>query len=209
MTLRRAWLVAALLLYLALACYQLGLPGLHYDEAKEAGLNAMELLTGAPVTAFRGAGIPWDGRTLPLMVQDYIGALNVYLAVPLLALTGIGVPNLRLLPVLTGLVALLLIERAVSEWSAYTAKKGQNAGVLQDFGQGSADLPRSPHTHVRVWRARPRARIIAVLPPTRVACRPPRTRRAGYAGGPCRHDHHPEPHPNYRLEENESVPKMG
>ena len=102
MTLRRAWLVAALVLYLTLACYQLGLPGLHYDEAKEAGLNAMELLTGAPVTAFRGAGIPWDGRTLPLMVQDYIGALNVYLALPLLALTGIGVPNLRLLPVLTG-----------------------------------------------------------------------------------------------------------
>lgn len=127
MTLRRAWLVAALVLYLVLACYQLGLPGLHYDEAKEAGLNAMELLTGAPVTAFRGAGIPWDGRMLPLMVQDYIGALNVYLAVPLLALTGIGVPNLRFLPVLTGLVALLLLERAVSEWCVYTGKKGQNA----------------------------------------------------------------------------------
>ncbi len=127
MTLRRAWLVAALVLYLALALYQLGLPGLHYDEAKEAGLNAMELLTGAPVTAFRGAGIPWGGRTLPLMVQDYIGALNVYLALPLLALTGIGVPNLRLLPVLTGLVALLLLERAVSEWRAYAVPAGQQA----------------------------------------------------------------------------------
>ncbi len=119
MTIRRGWLAAALVLYLILACYQLGLPGLHYDEAKEAGLNAMELISGAPVTAFRGAGIPWGGRTLPLMVQDYIGALNVYLAVPLLALTGVGVPNLRILPVLTGLVALLLLERAVSEWRVY------------------------------------------------------------------------------------------
>ena len=124
MTLRRGWLIAVLVLYLVLACYQLGLPGLHYDEAKEAGLNAMELLTGAPVTAFRGAGIAWGDRTLPLMVQDYIGALNVYLALPFLAFTGIGVPNLRVLPVVTGLVALLLIERAVSEWYAYAPKTG-------------------------------------------------------------------------------------
>jgi hypothetical protein len=120
MTLRRAALAAALVVYLALALYQLGLPGLHYDEAREAGLNAMELLTGAPVTAFRGAGIPWDGRTLPLMVQDYIGALNVYLALPLLALTGVGVPNLRILPVLAGLLGLLLLERALSEWWAFS-----------------------------------------------------------------------------------------
>jgi hypothetical protein len=120
MTPRRAWLAAALLLYLGLTLYQLGLPGLHYDEAKEAGLNAMELLTGAPVTAFRGAGIPLNGRILPLMVQDYIGALNVYFALPLLALGGVGVPNLRVLPVLAGLLGLLLLERALSEWWAFS-----------------------------------------------------------------------------------------
>ena len=114
----RLWLAGVLLLYLGLATHQLGLPGLHYDEAKEAGVNAMELLTGAPVTAFRDAGLSLFGVTLPLMVQDYIGALNVYLALPFLALTGIGVPNLRALPVLTGLAALLLLERTVSEWVA-------------------------------------------------------------------------------------------
>jgi hypothetical protein len=53
-------------LYLALASYQLGLPGLHYDEAREAGVNAMEILTGAPITAFRGAGLVVGGRTFPL-----------------------------------------------------------------------------------------------------------------------------------------------
>jgi hypothetical protein len=134
---RRVWLGATLLLYLALALHQLGLPGLHYDEAKEAGLNAMELLTGAPVTAFRGAGLPWFGRTLPLMVQDYIGALNVYLAVPLLALTGVGVPNLRLLPVLTGLAALLLLERALSEWWVF----GARAIHPQTSHQGTSHAP--------------------------------------------------------------------
>jgi len=115
---RVLWLAAALALFAILAFSQLGLPGLHYDEAKEAGVNAMELLTGAPVSAFRGASVHLFGRDLPLMVQDYIGALNVYLALPFLGLTGIGVPNLRALSTLTGLAALLGLERALSAWVA-------------------------------------------------------------------------------------------
>ena len=65
---------------MVLGAYQLQLPGLHYDEAKEAGLNAMELITGQPVTAFRGTTVQVGPLRLPLMVQDYIGALNVVLA---------------------------------------------------------------------------------------------------------------------------------
>lgn len=113
---RRLWLCLALSTYLLLTCYQLGLPGLHYDEAREAGLNAMELLTGAPITAFRDAAIPFLGLRLPLMVQDYIGALNVYLVLPVLWASGIGVPNLRIVAVVTGLLTLLLVERTVSSW---------------------------------------------------------------------------------------------
>jgi len=112
--------------YLALALHQLGLPGLHYDEAREAGLNAMEILTGAPITAFRGVGVTLGGRVFPLMVQDYIGALNVYLALPLLAMSGVGVPNLRVLPVLCGLLVLLLVERSVSEWLAWRRADADN-----------------------------------------------------------------------------------
>jgi len=115
----RLWLIGALLLYLSLTCYQLGLPGLHYDEAREAGVNAMEIVTGAPVTLFRNTGIAFFGRTWPLMVQDYIGALNVYLAMPMLWLTGIGVPNLRIIAILTGAITLILVERTVSEWLAF------------------------------------------------------------------------------------------
>jgi hypothetical protein len=114
---RLIWLMLSVGLFLLLASYQLGLPGLHYDEAKEAGVNAMELLTGAPVTAFRDAAVRIGSVTLPLMVQDYIGALNVYLALPFLALTGIGVPNLRFLSLALALLALLFLERALSEWS--------------------------------------------------------------------------------------------
>ncbi len=119
MNLHRIGLLLALALYLALAFYQPGLPGLHYDEAREAGLNAMEILTGAPITAFRGVGVTLGERTFPLMVQDYIGALNVYLALPFLALSGIGVPNLRVLPILCGLLVLLLVERSVSDCMAW------------------------------------------------------------------------------------------
>jgi len=115
---RTLWLIGALLIYLALTTYQLGLPGLHYDEAREAGLNAMELLTGAPVTAFRDITFRFRDLQLPVMVQDYIGALNVYLAVPLLWASGIGVPNLRMVAILTGLATLLLLERAIAQWLA-------------------------------------------------------------------------------------------
>ena len=119
---RLCWLAATVGLFLSLAAYQLGLPGLHYDEAKEAGVNAMELLHHAPVTAFRGATVSVFGRELPLMVQDYIGALNVYLALPFLAATGIGVPNLRLLPLFLAVLGLLALERTISEWLALCAR---------------------------------------------------------------------------------------
>ena len=119
---RLGWLAATVGLFLFLAAYQLGLPGLHYDEAKEAGVNAMELLHGAPVTAFRDATLSLFGLDLPLMVQDYIGALNVYFALPFLAATGIGVPNLRLLPLFLAVLGLLALERTVSEWLALCAR---------------------------------------------------------------------------------------
>lgn len=129
MNVHRIGLLLALTIYLALALYQPGLPGLHYDEAREAGLNAMEILTGAPITAFRGVGVTVGERTFPLMVQDYIGALNVYLALPFLAVSGVGVPNLRILPILCGLLVLLLVERSVSEWLAWRRSDTAAAGA--------------------------------------------------------------------------------
>ncbi|OQA44620.1 MAG: Dolichyl-phosphate-mannose-protein mannosyltransferase [Chloroflexi bacterium ADurb.Bin325] len=110
----RRWLSVAslglaLLAFLLLGSRQLDLPGLHYDEAKEAGLNAMQLLTGQPVTAFRDATVTVGPWRLPLMVQDYIGSLNVLLAVPFLAVGGVNVVALRWLPLLTGAGTLALV----------------------------------------------------------------------------------------------------
>jgi hypothetical protein len=103
--------VACLLLFMVLGAYQLRQPGLHYDEAKEAGLNAMELITGQPVTAFRDATIQIGPLRLPLMVQDYIGALNVALAAPFLAIGGVNVVALRWLSLLTGALTLVVTWR--------------------------------------------------------------------------------------------------
>ena len=103
--------VACLLLFMMLGAYQLRLPGLHYDEAKEAGLNAMELITGQPVTAFRDATVQIGPLRLPLMVQDYIGALNVALAAPFLGIGGVNVVALRWLSLLTGALTLLVTWR--------------------------------------------------------------------------------------------------
>jgi len=104
-------LISALCIFLGLGAYQLRLPGLHYDEAREAGLNAMQLVTGQPVTAFRDATVQIGPWRLPLMVQDYIGALNVVLAVPFLAVGGVNVMALRWLPLLTAALTLVVTWR--------------------------------------------------------------------------------------------------
>ncbi len=125
--LRRMALVGTVLLYLALALAQLDLPGLHYDEAREAGVNAMEMLRREDVQAFRSAGLQVGTTFLPLMVQDYIGATNVYLALPFLGLLGVTVPALRVLAVTCGLVTLLLVWRL-----------GDDLASMEDTGLGLA-----------------------------------------------------------------------
>jgi hypothetical protein len=97
-----------LIVFLALCLYQIELPGLHYDEAREAGVPAMQLLIGQPVETFRGSGIRITERVFPLMVTDYIGALNVYLLLPFFALLGSNVFALRLMPIVFAALTLLL-----------------------------------------------------------------------------------------------------
>ena len=94
-------------LYTVLSLYQLDLPGLHYDEAFEA-VPALQLLQGQPVVTFRGHGLYLDGQTWPLMTQDYIGAINTYLALPFIAVLGPTPAALRIMSVLVGAVTLWL-----------------------------------------------------------------------------------------------------
>ena len=105
----RALLIAlGLVVFLALCLYQIELPGPHYDEAREAGVPAMQLLMGRPVETFRSSGIRIMGRVFPLMVTDYIGALNIYLLLPFFALLGSSVFALRLMPVVFAILTFLL-----------------------------------------------------------------------------------------------------
>jgi len=100
--------VLALVVFLALCLYQIELPGLHYDEAREAGVPAMQLVMGQPVETFRGSGIRITARVFPLMVTDYIGALNIYLLLPFFALLGSNVFALRLMPIVFAVLTLFL-----------------------------------------------------------------------------------------------------
>lgn len=113
---RAVGLWAPLLVFLVLSGYQLSLPGLHYDEAREAGLNAMQLLTAQPVDAFRGSGVRLAGQLFPWMVQDYIGALNSYLAIPFLAALGVGPVSLRLLGLVIAAATIVLAHRLAGHW---------------------------------------------------------------------------------------------
>jgi len=108
MTLPRLIFVILTTLYLSLSCYQLDLPGLHYDEAFEA-VPALQLWQGVPVTAFRESGLYYNGQTFPLMTQDYIGAINSYTTIPFIALLGPTPTALRLMSVLIGLITLWLV----------------------------------------------------------------------------------------------------
>lgn len=102
-----AGLILAVLLFLGLSSYQLSLPGLHYDEAVEL-VPAMQLLADQPVTSFRGNGVWLGERLLPLMTQDYIGALNTYLALPFFLVAGVGVVSARLMALAVAVATLIL-----------------------------------------------------------------------------------------------------
>ncbi len=100
-------LSGSLILYLGLSFYQINLPGLHYDEAFEA-VPAMQLWLGQPVTAFRESTLSIGSLSLPLMTQDYIGAINTYTALPFIAIFGPTPAGLRTMSIMVGAITLLL-----------------------------------------------------------------------------------------------------
>ncbi len=104
----RTWLwLLPLALYFALALYQIDLPGPNYDEAVEAK-PAIQLLQNLPVEAHRNAVVTLFGRQLPLMIVDYVGALNTWVLLLFFKLGGISVDAMRLWPIMVGAIILWL-----------------------------------------------------------------------------------------------------
>jgi len=104
----RSWLwLLPLALYLALTLYQIELPGPNYDEAVEAK-PAVQCLQNLPVEAHRDAVIHLFGKALPLMIVDYVGALNAWVLLLYFKLGGIGVAAMRLWPITVGAVVVWL-----------------------------------------------------------------------------------------------------
>ncbi|NOX60481.1 MAG: hypothetical protein GXP42_00805 [Chloroflexi bacterium] len=103
------WLLP-LALYLSLALHQLHLPGPNYDEAIEAQ-PAVQILQNLPVEAHRDAVVRVFGKSLPLMIVDYVGALNTYMLILYFKLGGIGVITMRLWPITVGALILWLTYR--------------------------------------------------------------------------------------------------
>jgi 4-amino-4-deoxy-L-arabinose transferase-like glycosyltransferase len=97
------------ILFLLLASFNLDRPGLHYDEALEGGLPAVQLLNRQPGAVLNNVALHLRGRTLPLMVQNHIGALQVYAALPFIRLGGPTATSLRAMTVVTGAVTILAV----------------------------------------------------------------------------------------------------
>ena len=112
----RPWLALAPVgLFLLLAGFHLDRPGLHYDEALEGGLPAVQLLNGQQVTPLNGVALHIGGRTLPLMVQNHIGAVQVYAALPFIRFGGPQAASLRTMTVVAGAVTLIAVYLFVAQ----------------------------------------------------------------------------------------------
>jgi uncharacterized membrane protein len=106
----RSWLILApLALFLVLAGVDLDLPGLHYDEALEAGLPAVQLLNGQEITTLPGGVLHVAGLSLPLMVQNHIGAVQIYAALPFVLVGGPHASSLRAMTVAAGALTLVAV----------------------------------------------------------------------------------------------------
>jgi len=106
----------ALLLYCGLALHQLKLPGFYYDEALDLP-PTLQLLHHQPVELLPDdPGLNLFGHTLPLMILDYLGAVNTYLLLPVFALVGASGLSVRLFEVAVGVVIVALSHRLARNW---------------------------------------------------------------------------------------------
>ncbi|MEM8533211.1 MAG: glycosyltransferase family 39 protein [Chloroflexota bacterium] len=114
-------LLGVLILFMVFTTIRLDLPGLHYDEALEAGLPAVQILNGSSITTVSGGTFTFLGRELPLMVQNHIGALQVYAALPFVWLGGPTPESLRAMTVLSGLMTIIATYAFVAQVYGRTA----------------------------------------------------------------------------------------
>jgi hypothetical protein len=106
----------ALLLYCGLALHQLKLPGFYYDEALDLP-PTLQLIHDQPVELMpHDPGLTLFGRTLPLMILDYLGAVNTYLLLPVFALIGASGVTVRLFEVAIGIIIVALSHRLARAW---------------------------------------------------------------------------------------------
>lgn len=106
----------ACLVFLAIALYQLTLPGLYADEAFDV-IPAMQIVLGHSVELQRNVGLHLFGMSLPLMSSsDYQGVTSTYLVLPFFALFGINVVSLRLMTVSVGVLGIILTFFLARRW---------------------------------------------------------------------------------------------
>ena len=108
-----AGLLSAFLIYWSFGLYNLGVPGLQYDEAADA-VPAMELLNRLPNTALSTVDIL--GQKLPLMMGHYTGPSSIYTSLAGMALFGTSVAGLRISQMLLGAITLCLLWGITRAW---------------------------------------------------------------------------------------------
>lgn len=98
--------VGAITAFVAVAAYQIELPGLNYDEAMPI-VPTMQLLLGQPVDALAAANV--FGRSVPLVLMEYVGAISGLLGLPVFALWGPNLISLRVYEIILSVLILVLV----------------------------------------------------------------------------------------------------
>lgn len=102
---REAWLLTAIVaVFLALACTDLALPGLQYDEVLFGGPAI-----GHRLRTFVTYSLRIGGVEVPVMLMQYIGAVKAWLYAPIFALFGTGPIAVRLPVVLLGAITIVCV----------------------------------------------------------------------------------------------------
>ena len=111
-------LAVAVLVFVALAAWDLETPGLGYDEAFDAAI-AVQWMHGQPLET---AGIiRVNNQRLPIMSTDIEGPLGVYLSAVAFKIFGTTVQTLRVLHIAMGGVTLVLLWVVTRTWVDQTA----------------------------------------------------------------------------------------
>ena len=113
--------------YIVIASNKIAVPGFHFDELIQivpalSALNGNHVHANVPGAGVEGTYLFLFGRSLPLMIMNYIGAVKTFAFIPIAAIFGITPESVRYFSIFLSALSLLAIfafvQRAAGQFAA-------------------------------------------------------------------------------------------